>query len=98
MPGQSLTGWEIINDSSCMAAKKMPKVSHGTMYHYLSSGAGRAFDSEGKTFQALYRGFNHWASGRVNKIEVNNNNPLVCFVRCTVHEAWSVQSKSCSHS
>ena len=37
-----------------------------------------------KTFRALYKGYNHWASGRVDRIEVNTQNPLYCFVRCSV--------------
>ena len=52
------------------------------MYQYLSEGVGHGSDS--KTFRALYRGYNHWASGRVDKIEVNYQKLYYCFVRAVV--------------
>ena len=48
----------------------------GAVYTYLASGAGRT-QSEG-TFRALTCGFIHWASGRIDSIEVNVQNPLLC--------------------
>ena len=85
IPKQPMTGWELLDgDKVSSIANKMPKVSHGTMYQYLSSGTGRACDIEGATFRASYEGFNHWASGRVDKIEVNTQNPFYCFIRCLV--------------
>ena len=51
-------------------------------YQYLSEGVGH--DGDSKTFRALYRGYNHWASGRVEKIEVNTQNLYYCFVRSIV--------------
>ena len=52
------------------------------MYTYLASGAGRT-QSEG-TFRALSRGFIHWASGRIESIEVNVHNPLYFHVRSSM--------------
>jgi len=51
----------------------------GVVYTYLASGAGRSA-GEG-TFRALTRGFIHWQSGRIDKLEVNVNHPLFCHVR-----------------
>ena len=45
----------------------------GTVYTYLANGVGRR-DAQG-AFRALSRGFSHWASGRVDRIEVNINHP-----------------------
>ena len=82
-PQQPLVGWETLNQGTVLA-HSIPKVSHGTMYQYLSSGAGN--DGEGKTFRALYRGYNHWASGRVHKIEFNSKILLfVLFVVLSLH-------------
>ena len=52
------------------------------MYTYLASGAGRT-QSEG-TFRALSRGFVHWASGRIESLEVNVHNPLYVHVRSSM--------------
>ena len=52
------------------------------MYTYLASGAGRT-QSEG-IFRALSRGFVHWASGRIESIEVNVHNPLYVHVRSSM--------------
>ena len=59
------------------------------MYQYLCG------EKQSATFRALYRGYNHWASGRVEKIEVNINDPSYCFVRCVViplMKNWYLQS------
>lgn len=54
----------------------------GAVYTYLASGAGRT-QSEG-TFRALTRGFIHWASGRIDSIEVNVQNPLYVHIRSSM--------------
>ena len=46
---------------------------------YLDSHTGRE-RGEG-TFRALSRGYTHWASGRVKRIEVNSENSLYCHVQ-----------------
>lgn len=33
-------------------------------------------------FRALSRGYTHWASGRVDELQVNTNNPQCCHIRC----------------
>ena len=80
IPQQPLTGWEVLEqDKISSIASKMPKISHGIMYQYLSSGAGHAGDRGSKT---LYRGYNHWASGRIEKIEVKHSKSILLF--CTL--------------
>lgn len=82
-PEQPLTGWEDLNPKTLsQMASRIPKISHGTLYQHLSTGVGQ--ERESKTFRALYRGYNHWASGRVDKIEVNTQNLDYCFVLCVV--------------
>ena len=44
---------------------------------------GHSGSSEG-AFQALKHRYVHWASKRVEKIEVNTNNPLYCHVCSTI--------------
>ncbi len=55
----------------------------GLLYNYLAGNIGRKDGSEG-AFRALSRGYTVWASGRVDKIDVNSSNPLFCHVRCVV--------------
>ena len=52
------------------------------MYRYFSNEG--ADDDGNKTLCTLYRGYNHWESTRVDKIEVNGQNHYFCFVRCVV--------------
>lgn len=33
-------------------------------------------------FRALTRGYNHWASGRLDQMQVNTQHPSYCHVRC----------------
>ena len=58
IPQPPLTGWELLKqDVLDIMATKIPKISHGTMYQYLSDGAGN--DGGSKMFRALYKGYNH---------------------------------------
>lgn len=52
----------------------------GTVYTYLAEGIGRR--QQGGTFRALARGYTHWASGRMDKLEINTKTPGYCHVRC----------------
>ena len=52
----------------------------GLVYTYLAGHVGHTGD-EG-AFRALSRGYTHWASGRVDELQVNTNNPQCCHVRC----------------
>ena len=52
----------------------------GTLYSYLADGVGRS-KGEG-AFRALSRGYTHWASGRMEELEINTYNPHFCHVRC----------------
>ena len=56
-----------------IVALKTLALTAGEVYTYLSTQAGREL-SEG-TFQALTRGYTHWASGHIDHIEVNDKNP-----------------------
>lgn len=50
------------------------------MYTYLAGHVGRS-GNEG-AFRALERGYNHWASGRIQEILINTNCPPFCYVKC----------------
>ena len=53
------------------------------MYTYLAGHVGHA-GNEG-AFRALDRGYKHWASGRLQNLDVNTNHPKYCHVRGTMH-------------
>ncbi len=50
------------------------------VYTYLAGHVGRT--GEEGAFRALSRGYTHWASGRIQELQVNTNNPLHCHVQC----------------
>ena len=52
------------------------------VYTYLACHIGRSGD-EG-AFRALTRGYTHWASGRLDQLMVNTNNPKYCHVRASM--------------
>ena len=54
----------------------------GTLYFYLAEGVGKS--GGGSAFRALSRGYVHWASGQMEKLEINVQNPMFCHVRCTL--------------
>lgn len=56
--------------------------SLGLLYTYLAGHVGRKGD-EG-AFRALTRGYNHWASGRLDQLEINVNHPEYCHIRCSM--------------
>ena len=60
----------------------MPCVLPTTLYTYLAEGVGN--EKGALAFRALKRGYVHWASGRLVKLEVHNLNPLYTFVRSSV--------------
>ena len=74
-------GWTQVSDLNQREIKmSMPLLYPTTLYEYLAEGVGNV---SGKgAFRALTRGYTHWASGRLNKLEVNTRNPMLCFVRC----------------
>ena len=51
------------------------------LYTYLADSLGRPCAG---SFRALTRGYLHWASGRVQKIEVNIRNPNYCHIRSSM--------------
>ena len=50
------------------------------MYSYLAGHVGK--NSEQGAFSALACGYTHWASGRLEQLEVNVQHPEYCHVRC----------------
>ena len=54
----------------------------GMMYTYLAAGCSRKdIESQG-AFRALQRDYVHWASGRLDQLEVNYRHPEYCHIRC----------------
>ena len=51
----------------------------GLLYTYLACRVGHAGDGD---FRALSRSYIHWASGRLNEIQITTCNPLYCHVKC----------------
>jgi len=52
----------------------------GVLYSYLAGHVGREGDVG--AFRALTRGYKHWASRRLEQLEINVNHPRFCHVRC----------------
>lgn len=52
----------------------------GLLYTYLATGCERK-EKKG-AFRALQRGYIHWASGRLDSLEINYRHPDYCHVRC----------------
>ena len=75
-----LSGWEVVTEANIETiAQKLPYVTFGMINSYLDIHTGREH-GEG-TFRALSRGYTHWASGHVERIEVKCNNSLYCHVQ-----------------
>jgi len=60
-------------------AKRIPCVTAGTIYAYLSSRVGH--ESGEGTFRALTRGYTHWASGRIDRLDINTQHPEYCHIQ-----------------
>ena len=54
--------------------------SLGLLYTYLAGYIGHKGD--GGACRSLTRGYNHWASGRLDQLEINVNHPEYCHIRC----------------
>ena len=54
----------------------------GLLYTYLAGHVGR--DGSEGAFRALSRGYTHWASGRLEELQVNTNHPEYCHVQCNM--------------
>ena len=52
----------------------------GLLYTYLADMTGAS--KRGSAFRSLKRGFAHWSSGRLSKLEINFRHPEFCHVRC----------------
>ena len=76
-------GWQtVLEQNQKEIALQMPCVLPTTLYTYLAEGVGNAKGA--LAFRALKRGYVHWASGRVVKLEVHTLHTLYMFVRSTV--------------
>ena len=81
LPSFPPLGWTLLTETNQMEMKAlMPVVYPTTLYEYLAEGVGNV--SGAHAFRALTRGYTHWASGRLNKLEANTCNPTLCFVCC----------------
>lgn len=60
----------------------------GLVYTYLAGHVGHA--GENGAFRALSRGYTHWASGRLEEIQVNTNHPQCCHVKCKMKPSMKV--------
>lgn len=49
----------------------------------MAVGVGNTSSESQGAFRALTRGYNHWASGRLDQLEVNTAHPHYCHVRGT---------------
>lgn len=98
-PSPSLSGWEAVTETNVSTiAPKIPVVTSGksmhvnvysyllsifvpgTLYSYLACGVG----SQPKgAFRALTRGYNYWASGHLDQLQVHTMHPQYCHVRGT---------------
>ena len=54
----------------------------GLVYTYLAGHVGR--EGEEGAFRALSRGYIHWASGRLEELQINTNHPRYCHVECKI--------------
>ena len=52
----------------------------GTLHTYLACGVGSKPQG---LFRALTRGYNHWASGRMDQLQVHTMHPQYCHVCAT---------------
>ena len=79
-PAFPLRGWQIVQENNAKEiAKDMPSVSQSTLYTYLAEGVWNAKGA--MAFRALKRGYIHWASGCLKKLEVQTRHPHYVFVR-----------------
>ena len=82
-PAAPLSGWEPLTENTAESVgAKIPRVTTGALYKYLSSHSGR--DCSDGTFRELTRGYTHWASGRIDNLEINIQHPVLCRVRSTM--------------
>ncbi len=78
-PALPLCGWQTVQENNAQeVTKEMPSVSQSILYTYLAEGVGSM------AFRALKRGYIHWASGRLRKLEVQTRHPHYAFVRGSV--------------
>ena len=77
-------GWTEITDKNCdQWSAKLPDMTSGELYRYMATGVGHGQETHG-VFRALIRGYNFWASGRIQAVFANINNPNVSFIRAKV--------------
>ena len=82
-PGFPMIGWKLITlDKPREMSADMPSISQSTLYTYLAEGVGNVKGS--MAFRALKQGYKHYASGRLNKLEIQTLHPGYAFVRSSV--------------
>jgi hypothetical protein len=87
-PQQPPQGWVALPLSaseieSSTLVSSLPSVTAGLVYTYLAGHIGCNSNTVG-AFRALKQGYILWASGRLEKIEVNVNRPEYCHIRSAV--------------
>ena len=91
-PAAPLSGWEPLTENKAESVgAKIPRVTAGAFYKYLSSHFGQEC-SDG-TVRALTRGYTHWASGRIDNLEINIQQPVLCHVRLTMKLTMKLSMK-----
>ena len=105
-PSAPITGWEIVTEVNAnIIAKKIPRFTTGTIYTYLSAHASQG--SGDGTFRALTQEYTHWASGRIDHLEVNVQHPQYCHVQSSMkpsmkpgsYHVWILLERTiCHHS
>jgi len=73
-------GWtEITVENYAECSSTFPNISPGELYRYMALGVG--YEGSSGRFRALIQGYKFWASGRVQSVAINVQNPCICFVR-----------------
>jgi len=78
-------GWtEITADNYPKCSSALPNILPGELYRYMALGVGywgSATKAAVAGFELSYGGYKFWASGRVQSVAINVQNPCICFVR-----------------
>jgi hypothetical protein len=79
--------WSVIHDADIHNYCSLSSLL-GILYEYLAKGVGRSQDKG--AFRAISRGYNHWASGRIERVEINTRHPNLCHVQCIMKPSMKV--------
>ena len=72
-------GWtEITAENYPKSSSALPNILPGELYRHMTLGVG--YEGSSGRFRALIWGYTFWASGRVQSVAINVQNPCMCFV------------------